>query len=202
MLTKGYADGGADLAFILRSAGKVVVVPVKEPRKDVDWSFPDTVDGIHHAIKLGANVIWANTTLHSTHPLVTLHKELADVRLVGHNPKTNEQYEDKQWTNQWLAAQLGLQGKFPRAMIYRAGDDGLDDFPLPAVVKPIRGRGSHGVTLVRRKSEMDDAVRTLLKEGDAVLIEVSRHVEEKIDTRSTVPMRRSQSPSCLRGLIP
>ncbi|OCF33950.1 hypothetical protein I317_07072 [Kwoniella heveanensis CBS 569] len=177
----GYADGSADIAFALKRAGETIVTPVSnpEPTADLEWSFPDTVSGIREAIGQGANVLWANTVLHSKHAIVTLRDELAarDVRVFGPSPLSAEKYDDKEWTNRWLSTQEGLIGYFPKALLYGTSgstsslDAEVDDFPLPAVVKPIRGRGSHGVVRVSSKEEMRAAIEASLKESDAVLIE-------------------------------
>ncbi|WVF70364.1 hypothetical protein IAT40_005154 [Kwoniella sp. CBS 6097] len=173
----GYADGCADIAYALKSVGETVVTPVPspDPKTDLDWSFPDTVKGVREAIGKGANVIWANTNLHSRHALVTLREELAarDVRIFGQNPLNVERFDDKEWTNRWLSTQEGLSACFPKALLYgKSGDsEAVDNFPLPAVVKPIRGRGSHGVVRVSSKEEMRTAIESSLKESYAVLIE-------------------------------
>ncbi|WRT65252.1 uncharacterized protein IL334_002195 [Kwoniella shivajii] len=172
----GYADGAADIAYALRSAGETVITPVGEPNPttDLDWSFPDTVTGIRDAVEKGADVIWANGHTHSQHALVELRKELAvkGVRMVGQNPISAEKFDDKEWANRWLASHESLRGSFPRSLLYRKGDEKeVSEFPLPAMAKPVRGRGSHGVVKVSTPEEIDTALQTLLKESDAVLIE-------------------------------
>lgn len=179
-LSLGYADGCADIAYALQSVGETIVTPLSQPdpTKDLDWSFPDTVSGIREAIEKGANTLWANTTLHSTHAVVELKDELTKngIRLIGQNPLTADKYDDKEWTNRWLSSQNGLQKYFPRSLLYRRGnedEDKLGKFPLPAVAKPIKGRGSHGVVKISTPEEVKSATYTLLKESEAVLIEVS-----------------------------
>ncbi|WWC87418.1 uncharacterized protein L201_002307 [Kwoniella dendrophila CBS 6074] len=175
----GYADGCADIAYALESVGETIITPVKkpDPTKDLDWSFPDTVSGVREAIEKGANVLWANTTLHSKHAIVELKDELTKkgIRLIGQNPLTADKYDDKEWTNRWLSNQNGLENYFPKSLLYRKGNgeevDELDKFPLPAMAKPIKGRGSHGVTKVSTSVEMKSAVDVLLKESEAVLLE-------------------------------
>ncbi|WVQ97547.1 hypothetical protein IAU59_004661 [Kwoniella sp. CBS 9459] len=177
----GYADGSADIAFALRSVGESIITPVPnpDPTADLDWSFPDTLSGMRQAVSQGANVLWANTCFHSRHAIVTLKDELEarDVRIFGQSPLIAEKYDDKEWANRWLATQDGLRGYFPKALLYRKAtsttntEAEVEDFPLPAVVKPIRGRGSHGVKRVSSQGEMRAAIEDLLKESDAVLIE-------------------------------
>nr|XP_019009002.1 uncharacterized protein I206_06690 [Kwoniella pini CBS 10737]OCF47783.1 hypothetical protein I206_06690 [Kwoniella pini CBS 10737] len=172
----GYADGCADIAYALQSSGETIITPVPQPNptKDLEWSFPDTIEGIREAINRGANVLWANTNLHSQHAIVQIQDELITkgVRLMGPNPLSAEKYDDKEWTNRWLAQQDGLNDSFPRSMLYRKGDeDKVAEFPLPAMAKPVKGRGSHGVTKVSTPKEIRDALEILLKESEAVLIE-------------------------------
>ncbi|OCF59368.1 hypothetical protein L486_03872 [Kwoniella mangroviensis CBS 10435] len=172
----GYADGSADTAYVLRSVGETVITPVPspDPLKDLDWSFPDTVLGIREAVEKGANVLWANTGLHSRHAIVEIQEELKEkgVRLLGQSPLSVEKYDDKEWVNRWLAQQKGLEHSFPKSLLYHRGDVGqVDEFPLPAMSKPIRGRGSHGVTKVSTPEQLNKALDVLLKESDAVLIE-------------------------------
>ncbi|GFZ48773.1 hypothetical protein JCM24511_06522 [Saitozyma sp. JCM 24511] len=174
----GYTDSGADLAFNLRERGERVVTPVSDPvpTRDADWSFPDTFPGIRSAVlEHGADVLWANTTLHSSHALVQLRSELASrgVRMIGQNPLDTEKFEDKEWINRWLNGQPGLRGSFPRSMLFQKGDakETLEGFGVPAVAKPIRGRGSHGVTLARTMNELHIAAERLLAESDAILLE-------------------------------
>nr|XP_018266021.1 uncharacterized protein I303_02399 [Kwoniella dejecticola CBS 10117]OBR88179.1 hypothetical protein I303_02399 [Kwoniella dejecticola CBS 10117] len=172
----GYADGCADIAYALQSVGETIVTPISQPdpTKDLDWSFPDTVEGILEAVKKGANVLWANTTLHSQHAIVQIQDELISkgVRLIGPNPLAAERYDDKEWANRWLAQQDGLRESFPKSMLYKKGDEEkVAQFPLPAMAKPVKGRGSHGVTKVATPDEIKGALEVLLKESDAVLIE-------------------------------
>ncbi|WVR04241.1 hypothetical protein IAU60_001241 [Kwoniella sp. DSM 27419] len=179
----GYADGCADIAFALQSRNETVITPERNPRptRDLDWSFPDTVKGIRDAIDLGANVIWANTILHTKHAIVTLRDELEakGIRVVGVKPSAMEKFDDKEWTNRWLASHEGLKGYFPRAeLVHKADDPALAGFPLPAVVKPVRGRGSHGVMRVTTVEELQQGVGTLLGESDAVLVEEYLSAEE------------------------
>ena len=44
----GYADSGADIAYVLRQAGVPVATPVADPAStdDLGWVFPDTAAGI------------------------------------------------------------------------------------------------------------------------------------------------------------
>lgn len=150
-------------------------MPNPQPDRDQDWSFPDTVAGIRSAVREhGANVLWANTTLYAQHPIVQLAAELREVRMVGQSPLDIEKFEDKQWTNAWLASHKELAASFPRSLLFQQGDDrgSLLACPLPAVAKPIRGRGSHGVTKVTTPEEMSQAAINLLSESDAFLVEV------------------------------
>jgi D-alanine-D-alanine ligase len=99
--------------------------------------------------------------------------------MVGQNPLDTEKFEDKEWINRWLNGQPGLKGSFPRSMLFQKGHakETLEGFGVPAVVKPIRGRGSHGVTLANTVLELHVAAERLLAESDAILLEVRRSQE-------------------------
>lgn len=93
--------------------------------------------------------------------------------MIGQDPRDTERYEDKEWINGWLAGQEGLRDVFPRSLLLHTAADNVEELGYPVVVKPVRGRGSHGVTLVKNDDEFQKALETLLKESDAVLCEVS-----------------------------
>ena len=181
MLTRaGYTDSGSDLGYALQRAGRTVITPTPhpDPADDKSWTFPDTVQGIREAIKLGANTLYANTVLHSQHPLVTMNDELKGIRMVGQSPKLTERWDDKANTNLWLASQKGLETAFPKSRIVykndmvnlRLEEDGIG---WPRILKPIRGRGSHGVAVIEDEKGFQDHIETLFAESDAVLVEVS-----------------------------
>lgn len=153
-----------------------VVTPVEspDPTRDLDWSFGDERATILAAVRdHGATALWANTVLHSRHAIVQLAREIPDVKLVGQNPFNTEKFDDKQWTNAYLAKQEALTEAFPKAKLFAKGDDlaDLHAMGLPLVVKPIRGRGSHGVTLVKTQAELEQSVKGLLEESDSILVE-------------------------------
>ena len=152
----GYADSGADIAFALRSAGVDVITPapLPDPAQDDGWTFPDSREGIIAAQDAGARVLWANTVLFAGHPL---EHAAGDVAIAGHRPADVHRYDDKWHTRNVLraaalpvpaailAAALPGEGLVPLAgidaeLLARAG------IGPEVVVKPVRGRGSQGVT--------------------------------------------------------
>jgi D-alanine-D-alanine ligase len=171
------------LGYALKRAGKAIITPddaKADPANDKSWTFPDTVEGIRAAIDLGANTLWANTVLHSQHPLVTMKDELAkkSIRMVGQSPTLTERWDDKASTNLWLAKQQGLEGAFPKSRIIEKGEEeslGLEEDGIgwPRILKPIRGRGSHGVAVIKDEAGFREHLETLFKESGAVLVEVS-----------------------------
>ncbi|ORY30211.1 hypothetical protein BCR39DRAFT_529982 [Naematelia encephala] len=174
----GYADGCADIAHALQSIGETVITPhpnsSPSPIVDLDWSFPDTQSGILQALSLGTNLIWPNTSMHTRHPLVDLLPELEakGVQIVGQNVGVVEEWDDKAWLNAWLSSQKGLEGWFPKAKLIKKGDaTNWGGWGWPAIAKPVRGRGSHGVKRVSSEVEMEEAIEVLLKESDEVLVE-------------------------------
>ncbi|GAA6042685.1 hypothetical protein JCM8097_003745 [Rhodosporidiobolus ruineniae] len=172
----GYQDSGADIAFNLLSADVSIATPstTPDPASDSGWTFPDTKSGILAAVDQGATVLWANTTLYASHPIIQVRDKLAkrDIRFVGQDPRDTERYEDKAWCNRWLAEQPGLEEAFPQSWLVKKGDQvQLQQVELPAVVKPVRGRGSHGVSVVKTAEELADRTTELFSEGDLILIE-------------------------------
>lgn len=168
------------MGYALQRGGRTVITPgsTPDPADDKSWTFPDTVQGIREAVKLGANVLYANTVLYSQHPLVTMSDELKGVRMVGQSPKLTEKWDDKANTNLWLATQKGLEAAFPKSRIVNKID--LENLKLeedgigwPRILKPIRGRGSHGVAVIEDEKGFQDHIETLFAESDAVLVEVS-----------------------------
>ncbi len=186
----GYSDGGADIAVALRGAGIAIVTPVPspDPGRALDWVFPDTVAGIGQAIAAGAGILWANTVLFEGHPLDTAP---GDVEIVGQRPAAMQAFDDKFATNELLArAGLPVAGSFLVAMA--AGPDvcALADVEAacaargmawPVIVKPVRGRGSQGVTLVETPARLRAAAAALIEAatfGDTLMVEEFLHGDE------------------------
>lgn len=171
----GYSDSGADIAYVLRSQGVAVATPTSdpEPGADMDWVFPDTDAGIADALAAGARVLWANTVLFEGHPLETARLEGA--RIVGQRPSVVHAFDDKWRTNSLLrgaglpVARAGLVSSEPVAGSFRVGSITEDDLRsvgvgLPAIVKPVRGRGSQGVAKVDSIESLRTTASALLEE--------------------------------------
>jgi hypothetical protein len=166
----GYTDSGADIAWALRAAGASVLTPVPhpDPAHDEGWTFPDTPDGIAGALEAGARVLWANTVLFEGHPL----ERAAGVWIVGQRPADVHRFDDK-WHTRTFLRTAGLP--FPAAILSGRGDgpglvagDAIDDallarmgFGPEAIVKPVRGRGSQGVSLAASAGDIRDAIDAL-----------------------------------------
>ncbi len=179
----GYSDGGADIAFALRTAGVNVVTPTSlpDPAKALDWVFPDTVEGLRSAGAAGASVLWANTVLFEGHPLETA---MADFDIVGQLPTAMQAFDDKFETNHRLAqAGLPVAQSFLLSGTGKANVCALVDvedacafrgMSFPMIVKPVRGRGSQGVTLVENLADLRDAATALIEAatfGDMLMVE-------------------------------
>jgi hypothetical protein len=159
----GYSDGGADIAFALRTAGVTVVTPtcLPDPSKALDWVFPDTAEGIRSAGAAGASVLWANTVLFEGHPLETA---MVDFDIVGQLPAAMQAFDDKFETNHLLAgAGLPVARSFLLSGTGKENVCALADvedactsrgMSFPMIVKPVRGRGSQGVTLVESLGDL------------------------------------------------
>ncbi len=200
----GYSDGGADIAVALRSAGRAVVTPVADPdpARALDWVFPDTGAGVDAALAAGAGILWANTVLFEGHPLEGV---IGQVAIVGQTPAAMQRFDDKFDTNRVLtAAGLPVAASFLLSATARDGVRGLDDLPgmalsFPVIVKPVRGRGSQGVTLVDNLPALRTAAARLLDEaifGDMLMVEEYLAGEEMT---VTVMPPRSPRPFGKRG---
>lgn len=90
----GYSDSGADLAFALKQK-HTVLTPTITPQEniDLDWVFPDTLEGIKEALDQGADVLWLNTVLHSGHPIKKFVNK--GIELVGQDPDMVDRYDRK-----------------------------------------------------------------------------------------------------------
>lgn len=180
----GYSDSGADIAFCLRQAGFDIVTPQAspDPAAPFDWVFPDTREGLLAAGAAGANLIWANTVMFAGHPL---EEFLSSHWIVGQLPARQQAVDDKFATNatlyaaglpvarSMLVAQEGGKGALALASL-SADELAQQGLAFPLVVKPIRGRGSQGVSRVADRDALRRAVATLLEEalfGDRVIVE-------------------------------
>ncbi|SDV47343.1 D-alanine--D-alanine ligase family protein [Chitinasiproducens palmae] len=210
----GYADSGADIAYCLRRRGVQLVTPVATPApgSDRDWVFPDTDAGIAHAARLGATVLWANTVLFAGHPL---DSRLGDFWLVGQLPERQQCADDKYATNAALRA-AGLPVAASIIVADAAGGElpaieALDDAYLrehglsfPLVVKPVRGRGSQGVSLVADHAALLVALRELFDSaafGKRAIVEAYLPGEELTLTVMACP-RTDRSEAARAFVLP
>ena len=167
----GYSDSGADIALALVQNNIEVVTPNQSPNieNDFDWVFPDTKEGIELAILNGAEIIWLNTVLYTKHPITKFLGR--NLYIVGQHPKSVEKYDDKYFTNNFL------REKF----LPIPDSDLINQFVLfeitrnfPVVLKPIRGRGSQGVSVVHNIQELEEKTNELIsthKFGNRLILE-------------------------------
>ncbi|NAS11328.1 ATP-grasp domain-containing protein [Poritiphilus flavus] len=164
MKPTGYADSGADILYALRERGYPVITPEKNPgiTKDRDWVFPDTTAGIKQAIENGARIIWLNTILFDTHPITDFFGK--NLQFVGQTPGMTDLYDDKLLTND-LLREHGLP--VPETVLMNKKNllEKSYPLPLPAVLKPIRGRGSQGVVVVEKPHKLEMELKRMLEEG-------------------------------------
>ncbi len=171
----GYSDGGADIGFNLRAWGQDVVTPqaASDPNVPLDWVFPDTREGIEAARQKGATLLWANTVLFHGHPL---EQVLDQFWIVGQLPAAMQAGDDKFATNALLRAHgLPVAASLRAAPEARAGvwalsaldEDALasEGLVFPLVVKPVRGRGSQGVSRVESHAAFMTAAQELISSG-------------------------------------
>jgi len=154
----GFADSGADIAFGLRTQDVAVctLTAKADPSVDLDWVFPDDEEGMRDASNRGAQTLWLNCGLYSGHPAEAVHAQ--SFSFVGQRPSSVARFDDKLFTNRFLAAK-GLRVASSAAV--DASTD-LATVVLPAVVKPIRGRGSEGVAIATTRVELCSMVHALV----------------------------------------
>jgi len=169
----GYSDSGADIAYELKKNGIRIVTPISNPnvKTDLDWVFPDTKKGIQDALDRGANTFWLNTVLYKSHEIENFFDR--DIQFIGQLPSQVDIYDDKYFTNELLR-----KNKIPIPKTKLISIENLTDYSLnidfPIVVKPIRGRGSQGVSLVKNKKELDDKLDKIFSNneyGNTVYVE-------------------------------
>lgn len=167
----GYADSGADIAYVLRQRGVPVLTPRAQPdvNTHLDWVFAEDEEGIAAARAQGARLLWANTVLFQGHPV---ERAMRDTWIVGQLPRLTETFDDKWFTNETLrqagcrvAASL-LVSATPRAgalALDRLGEQDLiaRGLRFPLILKPVRGRGSQGVVRVEDFSGLLQAAHGL-----------------------------------------
>jgi D-alanine-D-alanine ligase len=171
----GYSDSGADIAYCLKEGGVQVITPVTNPNPAIDshWVFPDTDEGLQQATRMGATVIWANTVLFSGHPL---ESKISDLWIVGQMPERQQQIDDKFATNAKLrACGLPVASSILVSKRIQSGSAELSSLTeqvlterglsFPLVVKPVRGRGSQGVTVVQNLCALTAALNSLFESG-------------------------------------
>ncbi|WP_330747002.1 ATP-grasp domain-containing protein [Chryseobacterium sp. CP-77] len=169
----GYSDSGADIAYSLLKQGIEIITNHLNPQveNDFDWVFPDTEDGIQESIDKGANILWLNTVLFSGHPI---EKALSEgISVVGQIPSDAERFDDKWKTNQLLSE---YQIPIPKSILITQDNytNYTLNFPFPVVVKPIRGRGSQGVSLVNTKQVLESVIKLMFQShqfGNALYVE-------------------------------
>ncbi|GAA4234577.1 hypothetical protein GCM10022291_14310 [Postechiella marina] len=169
----GYSDSGADIACALIRQNIAVVTPVNKPniKKDLDWVFPDTKKGIQDALNKGANTFWLNTVLYKNHDIESFFNR--GLQFIGQIPSQVDIYDDKYFTNEFLRANKISIPKTKLISKENLANYTLE-FDFPIVVKPIRGRGSQGVTLVKNKHELNNRLNDILSintYGNTVYVE-------------------------------
>ncbi|WP_326983806.1 ATP-grasp domain-containing protein [Chryseobacterium sp. MYb264] len=169
----GYSDSGADIAYSLKKQNIEVITPTINPQidHDLDWVFPDTKEGIQLATAKGANIIWLNTVLYKNHPIEEfIH---LGISVVGQIPENVDLYDDKWITNELLKSN-GLPIPKSVMMDQKNKNDFDLNFSFPVVAKPIRGRGSQGVSLVQNEYELRDVLNEMFHSntyGESLYVE-------------------------------
>ncbi|MGN0162079.1 MAG: ATP-grasp domain-containing protein [Candidatus Ornithomonoglobus sp.] len=189
----GYSDSGADIACELLKNRRSVILPVENPSEenDYDWVFPDTEEGIRSAIEKGAEILWLNTVLFEGHPI---EKYIGKVKVIGQRTGDVRLYDDKLYTNK-LLLRHGLP--VTDACAVSSAEEYRGDYPC--VIKPIRGRGSQGVRVVKNEDEMKKTTELLLGQkiyGTRLMIEPFLTGEE-ITVTVLPPDEKHSSPYCL-----
>ena len=157
----GYSDSGADIAVALSTRDWPLICPVDRPQQSIDdhWVFPDTDTGIQQAIDRGAKGFWLNTVLYEGHPISNYFER--PYVFIGQRPDMVQRFDDKLFTNNRLKSS-GLPILAHRSI--SAAETPLD-LEFPVVLKPIRGRGSQGVSCIRNQQQLEQKVSELLKQN-------------------------------------
>ncbi|MDJ1497254.1 ATP-grasp domain-containing protein [Cytophagaceae bacterium DM2B3-1] len=115
-----------------------------------------------NALAKGATVLWLNTVLYACHPI----EKFADQNLfvVGQIPENVEKYDDKIVTNH-LLKQNGLPVPDSVIITIDNRDQVIVPFSFPVVAKPIRGRGSQGVSVLHNWHTLTETLNLLFEEG-------------------------------------
>jgi D-alanine-D-alanine ligase len=177
----GYRDSSADIANALAQAGCDVLTPARNPRPDVDadWTYPDTLEGITQAVADGAEILWANTSLFDEHPMAEFasHHGLC---VVGQPLDVVEKFEDKDVCQAAIEA-IGVPVPVQALVNVETGPAkgqiekavSLNKLTFPVIIKPVRGRGSAGVKVVKSVEEAADHIESHVgpKFGSKFLIE-------------------------------
>jgi hypothetical protein len=176
---EGYKDSGADIAYVLKQRSELdVITPVStpDPAREEDWVFGDAEESINMALEQGATHLWANTILFANHPLQiakSLDTKAEAVRVIGQPPRLVELLDDKNHVNELLRS----TGRFRLPDARHARDDTALSQALecwttyPAVGKPVRGRGSHGVKVCHSAEALRSHCQSLFSENSSVIIE-------------------------------
>jgi len=173
MKPNGYADSGADIAYELRKNEISIVTPVDNPKtlNDFDWVFPDTEDGILSAYGKGARIFWLNTVLYKNHSIEKFFDY--NIEIVGQIPREVGIYDDK-WTTNRLLKENRISIPEAQLIFNKNISDFKLKFNFPLIVKPIRGRGSQGVSFVQNKKKLNIKLDELFSSeqyGTSVYIE-------------------------------
>lgn len=174
-----------------------------DPADQDQWCYPDTEEGILAAVQRGATHLWANTVLFAEHPLQTstrLTPYESSLKIIGQPPICADRFDDKSFTNDVLRRHGGFTlprswtiddprpNKCEDETLQKTLNDALasvkpSDYPI--VVKPVRGRGSHGVKICRSADDLRDHTAYLFNESPRVLWE--EYLKEEEGTITIMP---------------
>lgn len=161
----GYSDSGADIAYSLQRQHIDIITPVVNPKieNDYDWVFPDTSESIQQAIDKGANLIWLNTVLYKGHPIEAFIDK--GIPVVGQIPQNVDVFDDKPVANELLKEH---HLPIPKSITITAENvnNFKLNFPFPVVAKPVRGRGSQGVSFVSTQEELTEILKDMFASSD------------------------------------
>ena len=173
MKSGGYSDSGADIAYELFENNFDIITPIQNPNKnnDKDWVFPDTKNGIELALQKGAKILWLNTVLYKNHTIESYLDK--DLEIVGQTPESVDIYDDKIFTNRLLKLN-SIPIPENQLISFKTYNDLSLELEFPLVLKPIRGRGSQGVTKIDNSDELIENLNKIFSEnsyGNVVYVE-------------------------------
>lgn len=129
---------------------------------------------------MGATCLWLNTVLFESHPVSAYLDRLS---IIGQNPKVAGAFDDKFYTNSILR-DVGCDVVDEKIIDLQQTEQTA---PFPIVIKPIRGRGSQGVSVVTNFDEFVSSRTEFLNGGFGTRAIIEPYLQGKEWTITVMP---------------